>query len=582
MSSPQKLTPLQVYLRLLSYVKSYWLFFVFSFVGYAIYSGTQAAWVRVIGYLVENVDNPDAQNYIILPLIVLAIFFVRGVGSFMGQYLITVVARSLVHNIRVQVFDKILFLPSKYFSDNNTGHILSRVTFNVEQVTKAATEGIKILLREGTTVIALIGYMLYLSWELTLIFLSVSPLIGLVVSYASQRFRTLGKRIQKSMGNITHAASESIQGHEIVRIFGGEKQESETFYKASNYNRRQSLKLALAQSLNTPVVQMLVAVSLSLLIFLALHPDFLGSVSSVSFIEFITATGLVVKPIRALTNMNSKIQQAIAAASDLFAVLDSDVEKDSGTRTLDKVKGALEFEDVTFRYTVEGEDVLKNLSLSIREGETVAIVGRSGSGKSTLASLVPRFYLPSQGRILLDGNNLEDIDLRSLRKQISLVNQNVFLFQGTLRENIAYGDMKEATEAQIMAACEAAHITEFAAKLPNGVDTEIGEKGSKLSGGQRQRIAIARAILKDSPILILDEATSALDNESEKHIKAAMEEVMKGRTTIVIAHRLSTIENADRIVVLDQGVIQEVGNHQELLNKDGAYAQLYKSQFQND
>jgi subfamily B ATP-binding cassette protein MsbA len=582
MSSPQKLTPLQVYLRLLSYVKSYWLFFVFSFVGYAIYSGTQAAWVRVIGYLVENVDNPDAQNYIILPLIVLAIFFVRGVGSFMGQYLITVVARSLVHNIRVQVFDKILFLPSKYFSDNNTGHILSRVTFNVEQVTKAATEGIKILLREGTTVIALIGYMLYLSWELTLIFLSVSPLIGLVVSYASQRFRTLGKRIQKSMGNITHAASESIQGHEIVRIFGGEKQESETFYKASNYNRRQSLKLALAQSLNTPVVQMLVAVSLSLLIFLALHPDFLGSVSSVSFIEFITATGLVVKPIRALTNMNSKIQQAIAAASDLFAVLDSDVEKDSGTRTLDKVKGALEFEDVTFRYTAEGEDVLRNLSLLIREGETVAIVGRSGSGKSTLASLVPRFYLPSQGRILLDGNNLEDIDLRSLRKQISLVNQNVFLFQGTLRENIAYGDMKEATEAQIMAACEAAHITEFASKLPNGVDTEIGEKGSKLSGGQRQRIAIARAILKDSPILILDEATSALDNESEKHIKAAMEEVMKGRTTIVIAHRLSTIENADRIVVLDQGVIQEVGNHQELLNKDGAYAQLYKSQFQND
>ena len=580
MSSPQKLTPLQVYLRLLSYVKSYWLFFVFSFVGYAIYSGTQAAWVRVIGYLVENVDNPDAQNYIILPLIVLAIFFVRGVGSFMGQYLITVVARSLVHNIRVQVFDKILFLPSKYFSDNNTGHILSRVTFNVEQVTKAATEGIKILLREGTTVIALIGYMLYLSWELTLIFLSVSPLIGLVVSYASQRFRTLGKRIQKSMGNITHAASESIQGHEIVRIFGGEKQESETFYKASNYNRRQSLKLALAQSLNTPVVQMLVAVSLSLLIFLALHPDFLGSVSSVSFIEFITATGLVVKPIRALTNMNSKIQQAIAAASDLFAVLDSDVEKDSGTRTLDKVKGALEFEDVIFRYTVEGEDVLKNLSLSIREGETVAIVGRSGSGKSTLASLVPRFYLPSQGRILLDGNNLEDIDLRSLRKQISLVNQNVFLFQGTLRENIAYGDMKEATEAQIMAACEAAHITEFAAKLPDGLDTEIGEKGSRLSGGQRQRIAIARAILKDSPILILDEATSALDNESEKHIQAAMEEVMKGRTTIVIAHRLSTIENADRIVVLDQGQIQEVGNHQALLAKNGLYTQLYNSQFE--
>jgi subfamily B ATP-binding cassette protein MsbA len=381
------------------------------------------------------------------------------------------------------------------------------------------------------------------------------------------------------MGDITQSASESVQGFQEIRIFGGEVYEYNRFHEASKYNAKQSLKLNLVQSLNTPVVQMLVAVPISMLVFVGLNPEYLSEIDEVLFIQYITAAGLVAKPIRMLTNINSKMQKGIAAAGSLFELLDTQVEVDHGKKILDQVRGEVRFQNIGFSYE-KGKQVLNDFSLDIKPGEMIAIVGHSGSGKSTLASLLPRFNDPQFGSILLDGCPITDLELKYLREQIALVSQNVFLFQGTLKDNIAYGELASASDEQIFQAAKSAHVLEFSNELELGLDTEIGERGLMLSGGQRQRIAIARAILKDAPILILDEATSALDNASERYIQAAMSEVMEGRTTIVIAHRLSTIVGADRIVVMESGEIRELGSHDELLAKNGLYAQLYQSQFE--
>ncbi|MFC3153090.1 lipid A export permease/ATP-binding protein MsbA [Litoribrevibacter euphylliae] len=575
------LTPVQVYLRLLSYVKSQWWLFVLSFIGYAIYSASQAGWPEIIGLVVEeSPDIPfDLEKFIALPIAVLVMFFVRGIGSFIGQYSISIVAQKLVHALRVEVFKKVLSLPASYFSSTSSGHLLSKITFNTTQVVGAATEAITVLLREGMTVIALLGYMIYLSWELTLIFLTSMPFIAFAIGYASKRFRLLSKRIQNSMGDITQSASESVQGFQEIRIFGGENYEYDRFNGASTYSARQGIKLALVRSINTPAVQMLIAIPMSVLVYIGLNPEYLSEINEALFIQYITAAGLVAKPIRTLTNINSKMQKGIAAASTLFELLDTQIEKDHGTKTLADVKGNLLFERISFGYE-QGKTVLSDFSLDIKAGEMVAIVGHSGSGKSTLASLLPRFNDPQSGDILLDGIPIQELDLKFLREQIALVSQNVFLFKGSLKDNIAYGELVGADEASIMKAAQSAYVMEFAEALEHGLDTEIGERGLMLSGGQRQRLAIARAILKDAPILILDEATSALDNASERYIQAAMNEVMKGRTTIVIAHRLSTIVGADRIVVMEAGEIKEIGSHDELLAKQGVYAELYQSQFE--
>jgi subfamily B ATP-binding cassette protein MsbA len=575
------LTPIQVYLRLLSYVKSQWWLFVLSFVGYAIYSASQAGWPEIIGLVVE--DNPDIpfdlEKYVALPLAVLLMFCVRGIGSFIGLYSISIVAQKLVHALRLEVFKKVLSLPASYFTSTSSGHLLSKITFNTTQVVGAATEAITVLLREGMTAIALLCYMVYLSWELTLIFLTSMPFIALAIGYASKRFRLLSKRIQNSMGDITQSASESVQGFQEIRIFGGENYEFDRFNGASTYTAKQGIKLALVRSINTPAVQMLLAIPMSILVYIGLNPEYLTDINEALFIQYITAAGLVAKPIRTLTNINSKMQKGIAAASTLFELLDTQIEKDHGTKTLDDVKGNLSLKHVNFGYE-RGKTVLNDFSLDIKSGEMIAIVGHSGSGKSTLVSLLPRFNEPQSGEILLDGVPIQELDLKFLREQIALVSQNVFLFQGSLKENIAYGELSEADDAAIMRAAESAYVMEFARSLDEGLDTQIGERGLMLSGGQRQRLAIARAILKDAPILILDEATSALDNASERYIQAAMNEVMKGRTTIVIAHRLSTIVGADRIVVMEAGEIKEIGNHDELLARQGVYAELYQSQFE--
>jgi subfamily B ATP-binding cassette protein MsbA len=524
--------------------------------------------------VVDTVQNNDYDQRWFLAAAVLGIFILRGLGAFIGNYSIAYVGREVIHRLRTQVFERLLLLPSQYFSHKSSGELLAKLTYNVEQVTGAVTNAIKVLFREGLTVAGLLGYMFYLNWKLTLIFIAAGPLIGLVVSVAAKRMRKLSRRIQKSVGDITESASESIKGYQVVRIFGGADAERERFNQASLHNKRQFMKLVVTQSLNTPIIQLLVALALSALLFLAMHPDVMGSMSTGGFVAFLTAAGMITKPLRLLTDVTSIVQKGIAAAESLFEVLDEPVEQDRGSRTLEQI-GDIEFRDLCFAYPGTDKQVLNNISLRLPQGKSVALVGRSGSGKTTLASLLPRFNDGWTGELLINGEPLESFTLDSLRSQISLVNQNVLLFNGTIAENIAYGAMAGASETAILAAAEAAHVTEFVERLPEGIHTRVGENGVLLSGGQRQRIAIARAILKDAPILILDEATSALDTESERHIQDALEEVMRGRTTLVIAHRLSTIEKADIIVVMEDGRIIEQGSHSELLEQQGAYSKFH-------
>ena len=569
---------MKVYLRLLTYVRPYWLPFLLGIIGFILYAGAQTGFAALMEYLVDAIDEAKADAYIYGPLALMSIALVRGLGTFMGNYFTAYVARNIVHSLRVVMFDKLLQIPLDYFHNNSSGHILSKISYNVEQVTTAATESLKISVREGMTVLGLLGYLLYLNWQLTLVFAAISPFIALVVALASKRFRRLGHRIQDSMGEVTHVASENVQAVQVVRVFGGANKERARFTEASGQNLRQSLKMATTEALSTPIVQLIVSSALALLIFLALHPLMSTGMSAGQFIAFITAAGLIAKPLRSLTEVNGAIQRGIAAAQSIFELIDEDVELDRGTLTIDKGQGRIQLDNLSFSY-LPNKPVLSNLNLSIEPGETVAFVGKSGSGKSTLANLLPRFYEPSSGNILLDDKPLGDYELPALRGQIALVTQNVVLFDGSIRDNIAYGSMVDVDEESIIQAAEAAHVMEFVSRMQDGLDTQVGEKGTKLSGGQRQRIAIARAILKNAPVLILDEATSALDTESERHIQAAMENVMHGRTTLVIAHRLSTIESADQIVVMDQGQIVEKGTHAELLAKGKVYAGLYQKQF---
>ncbi len=568
-----------IYRRLLVYVKPYWFAFVVSFVAFGVYGASQALSAKWLEHVVNAVEKGDLEQRGVLALAVLGIFALRGVGTFVGNYSISHVARQVVHGLRTDLFERMLALPSSYYLQNSSGELLAKLTYNVEQVTGAVTDAIKTLLREGLTVIGLFGYLFYLNWKLTLIFIAAAPFIAVVVSIASKRMRKLSRRLQQSVGDITSAASEAIKGYQIVRIFGGTEFERKRFNDASDRNRRQFMKMVVTQSLNTPTVQFLIAMALAGLLFTAMHPDVMGGMSTGQFVAFLTAAGLITKPLRELTDISTKVQKGIAAAESVFSIMDEAPEKDTGQQQVDRARGELSFNKVGFRYGVDADPVLHDLELQIAPGQTVALVGRSGSGKSTLASLLPRFGDGWTGQILLDGIPLEQYRLSNLREQIALVNQQVVLFNGTIAQNIAYGAMAACSEARIEAAAEAAHVMEFVRRLPHGLNTEVGESGLLLSGGQRQRIAIARAILKDAPILILDEATSALDTESERHIQDALDQVIKGRTTLVIAHRLSTVEKADMILVLDQGRIVEQGSHAELIEREGAYAQLHRMQF---
>ncbi len=569
----------QTYKRLLKYVKPFWVAFSLAVVGNIIYAAASTGMAAAMEYVIKAIENPTEQNRILLTGLIVGVFAFRGLGTFLGQYYISYVGRQVVNALRTEVFERLLKLPSRFYDDHSSGHLVSKLTFNVEQVADATTNAVTITLREGLTIVGLLCFMLWTNWKLTLIFVAVGPIIGFVVRYASKRFRKLSRRIQGSMGDITHVASESISGYRVVRIFGGEEYERERFRGVSEQNLLQSLKMASTQAISVPIIQVLVALAIAGLVWLMLAPEIRGSMTTGQLVAFITAATTMAKPIRQVTSVHSKIQKGVAAAHDVFETIDEPPEQDGGEFSPARVKADISFKDVSFRYRDQLDNVLQGIDVEVPQGQSVALVGRSGSGKSTMVSLLPRFYDHTGGDILIDGVPITDYTLSALRNQIALVTQNVVLFNDSIAANIAYGALRQHSLEEIREAAAKAHALEFIDRMPEGMDTLIGDNGVMLSGGQRQRLAIARALLKDAPILILDEATSALDTESERHIQSALDVVMQGRTTLVIAHRLSTIEKADRILVMDGGRIVESGTHQELLDMAGVYAQLHQTDF---
>ncbi|HRP88377.1 MAG TPA: lipid A export permease/ATP-binding protein MsbA, partial [Gammaproteobacteria bacterium] len=479
-----------------------------------------------------------------------------------------------------EVFAKFLVLPTRFYDTSSSGALLSRLTFNIEQVAQAASQVLTTLFKDVLTILGLVAYMFWINARLSLFVLVTAPLIGLVISYLSKKFRRYSTRIQNSMGDVTQAAEQVLEAHKVVKVFNGEAQEVEGFERVNEQNRRLNMKLAAARAASQPVVQLVAAIGLAGVVFVATREDLAGGLSVGDFVSFLGAMLLIMAPLKHLTNINGPLQQGIAAGQSIFELLDAPGEDEGGERRLQRARGEVEFRAVNFVYQQEKGQVLRDVSLRVAPGERLAIVGRSGSGKSTLVSLIPRFYDPTGGTVLVDGHDVREYRRADLRRQVSLVTQEVKLFDDTIRSNIAYGAMRAASPAEIEAAARAAHVLEFTDRFPDGLETEVGDRGVTLSGGQRQRVAIARALLKNAPILILDEATSALDSESERHIQEALEALMQNRTTLVIAHRLSTIEHADRIVVMDHGRIVEVGSHGELMALDGAYAALHRMQFQ--
>ena len=597
MANSTQQSSLKVYLRLLKYVVPYSGLFAISIFGFLIFASTQPMLGYMLKFFVDGLNNPNAGLFSevpwllehapwlaslpllqAVPLLIVVIALWQGIGSFLGNYYLARVSMGLVQDLRTALFNNLLTLPNRYFDNHNSGHLISRITYNVTMVTGAATDAIKVVVREGMTVLFLFASLLWMNWKLTLVMLAILPVIGVMVSSASKKFRKQSKKIQVAMGDVTHVASETIQGYRVVRSFGGEDYERQRFFEAAEDNKNKQLRMVKTSAVYTPSLQLVIYSAMAVLMFLVLLLR--GDASTGDLVAYITLAGLLPKPIRQLSEVSSTIQKGVAGAESIFEQLDEAPEVDHGTQERERVSGRLEVRNLSFQYPGTEKPVLNDISFVAEPGQMVALVGRSGSGKSTLASLIPRFYHHEQGQILIDGLDVEEYSLRNLRQHIALVTQHVTLFNDSVTNNIAYGDLAGAPIEQVRQAAEAAYAAEFIDKLPQGFDTLVGENGVLLSGGQRQRLAIARALLKNAPLLILDEATSALDTESERHIQAALDEVMKGRTTLVIAHRLSTIEKADLILVMDQGQIVERGNHAELLAQNGYYARLHAKQFE--
>lgn len=575
----EKVSVRRLYGRLLTYVKPFLGSFFIAILGFVLFASAAPALSWMMGQITTVLANPKQEDAHFIVFTLVAIFAYRGLGTFLGKYFIARVGRGVVHSLRTVLFNHMLKLPTDYYDGESTGRLISRVIFDVDQVAGASTKALTTLVQDGLTVIFLMGYLIYLDWTLTLIFLALAPIIGGLVSFASKFFRKYSKRVQQSVGDVTQVTNESISAFREVRTFGGQQFESNRFNTASDNNRKQALKFELTNSINVPLNQQIIALGLGVMVYLMFERVLNQTMGAGEFMTFITAASLIAKPLRSLTDINSVIQKGMVGAESIFAVLDSAAESDSGELELDRTSGSVEIKDLSFKYPTSEEWVLKSLNAKAEAGKTYALVGRSGSGKTTFMSLLPRFYQAQQGSILLDGHKIEDLTLASLRRNVSIVSQQVTLFNCSVLDNIAYGELKDKTREEVISAAKSAHADEFISQMSEGYDTVIGDNGVLLSGGQRQRIAIARAILKDSPVLILDEATSALDTQSERHIQSAMEEVMKGRTTFVIAHRLSTIENADQIWVMEQGEIIERGAHAELISAKGAYANLHAMQF---
>ena len=570
-----------LYRRLISYALVYGNIFIVAAIGMIIVAAASTAFAAIIqpmmdGSFVER--DPSTIKWV--PVAIVAIFFVRVIGAYAANYGMSVIGRNVIRELRKEMFSRLLSLPKTFYDHATTGALISKFTFDVEQVANATTKAITVFIRDTLTVIGLVGWMFYLNTKLALIFIIAAPIVALIIVAVSNRFRRIGKTIQTSMGDVSRIIEESIKGQLVVKIFGGRGYEKEQFSVANEKNRKQNLRMQKIQALSSPLIQLLVACSLALIVYIATLDSMKAEVSVGTFVSFFVAMTMMMPPIRSLTSILSTLQKGIAAADSIFAFIDLKQEGDTGNFQSDTVQGMLEFNAVNFTYQGEDNSALTEINLTIKAGQTVAFVGRSGSGKTTLLNLIPRLYDVLDGEVSLDGVNIKNYELDNLRSHISYVGQDVVLFNDTIEHNIAYGSMKSYSHEDVVEAAKSSHAYEFINESNDGFQTIVGERGVKISGGQRQRIAIARALLKDSPILILDEATSALDTESERFIQASLEGLMKTRTTLVIAHRLTTIVNADVIVVMDKGKIIEKGTHQELIALNKHYAALHQMNFE--
>lgn len=571
----------QIYKRLISYVGAYRAVAIVAIIGMIGYSGMDALFIQLMKPFIDeglNERNADVLKY--APFVVIALVIGRGVFNFMSSYCLSYVGSQVVRSLRQELFEHILHLPVSFHDENSTGDLISKITFDTEQVQQAITKALLIVVREGAFVVFLLAVMFYTSWQLSLIFLVIIPLVAVIVTVVSKRFRHISKSIQSAMGQVTRSSEQMLSGHKVIHGFGGQNQEIDQFSKVNNHNRQQRIKMDATKALSVSIIQVLAASAMAVILWVVSMPSMIDTISSGDFVVLISSMMMLLRPLKQLANVNSDMQRGVSAAQSVFLILDEEVEKDTGTVSVDKVKGLIEVKNVTFKYPTKDEPVLNNLSLTIKAGESIALVGRSGSGKSTISNLLPRYYdLEAPSEILLDGIALHDYKLTDLRRQFALVSQQVVLFNDSIANNICYGLQREISQQELEKVAKQAHVWEFVKDLPEQLNTMVGENGVMLSGGQRQRIAIARAILKDAPILILDEATSALDTESEKLIQQALEALMKDKTSIVIAHRLSTIENSDRIYVIDNGSVIESGDHLSLLANNGTYSALCKMQF---
>lgn len=574
------MTGRELYLRLLQRVRPYWRQFGGALLSMVTLAITEPAIPWLMKPMLDGSFVEKDQTVIFWsPILLILLFSVRGIMNFISGVAFEWVAGKVVLDLRRMMFERILTMGTPFFDSHATGTVISKVTYNVNQVTVAATKVLTILVKDTIIIIGLLAYMLYLNWVLTLAVLLSMPVIVYAVRLLAIRLRRVNRALQSTMGVMTQVLEEAVRGHKVVKIFQGQKFEQRRFLERANWVRRYNMKSKVAGSAHMPLVEFVGAVMIAMLVYVGTHQTAAGDLTVGGFVSLMVAIGLLFAPLKRLTSINQPLQKGLAAAESVFGLVDEPPEDDPGTVVLERAEGRITFEQVAFRYASMEKDALKPTSFEMAPGTTVALVGHSGGGKTTIANLIPRFYNPTGGRILIDGVDIQELSLLSLRRQLSYVGQESVLFDDTVAANIAYGAESEVSQEAIVEAARSAHALEFIERLPQGFDTVIGEDGVRLSGGQRQRLAIARALIKDAPILLLDEATSALDTESERHVQAALQNLTRERTTLVIAHRLSTIQHADRIMVLRDGELIEQGRHQELLDKQGDYYQLCRQQF---